>query len=50
MKYKINRQQKWIIIISVLFYIFVIGMHIIDANDSDSVNYKGGHPSRKGSK
>ncbi|MBS9334625.1 hypothetical protein LQZ24_01055 [Fructobacillus sp. M1-13] len=49
MKHKINRQQKWVIAISVLFYIFVIGMHIIDINDPDSVNYKGGYPAKKGS-
>lgn len=43
---KLNKKQKWLIGISVLVYVFVIGLHLIDANDPDSINYKGGNTAK----
>ncbi|MDD9139175.1 hypothetical protein H7198_06110 [Fructobacillus sp. CRL 2054] len=46
---KMNSKQKWLIAISVIVYVAIIGLHIIDANDPSSVNYKGGQTAKKGS-
>lgn len=43
---KLNSKQKWLIGISIIVYVVVIGLHLIDASDPDSANYKGGHASK----
>lgn len=43
---KVNKKQKWVIVVSIIVYALVIGLHIYDSNDPGSVNYKGNHTTK----
>ncbi|KMK52829.1 hypothetical protein FEFB_14250 [Fructobacillus sp. EFB-N1] len=43
---KVNKKQKWVIVVSIIVYVVVIGLHNYDSNDPGSVNYKGTHATK----